>query len=413
MSGERPADLAAGYDPYSHEAMADPQPFYTALRQAGGPHYLPQYDAWALTRYDDVLRASILERATDFTHGQTPGQLLLGEPVPVTFMTKNQEAHRLWRGVLAPSYTPQAVAAERTRLERLARDTLAPLLAQGRMDVFTDYANRMMVVNAGYNLGFPEEDAIWVRERIDDMMHREPGQKGMVSRRNQEGAGHLFAYLGGFVARLRAEPGRALRHAKKLLDAEIEGERLSDQDLVANLFSLLVTGSETTPMAAAGTIYYLAKHPEQKRAVLADLSLAEAAFRETLRFDQPTNMLARRAQADFEVAGRQIKAGQKLLMIYAAANRDESRFERPDEFDLTRYVGPAAVSHDLSFGAGAHFCLGRHLGLMAGTIMVRELLARIGDYELIEPECRRAYGEFLAGFTQVPIRFVPQEGVNP
>lgn len=413
MSGSCPTALAAAYDPYSHAAMAEPHLFYAALRQEGGPHYLPQYDAWAVTRFDDVLRLSIMERALDFTHGQTPGQLLLGEPVPVTFMTLNQEAHRRWRSVLAPSYTPQAVAAERARLERLARDTLAPLLARGRMDVFSDYANRMMVVNAGYNLGFPAEDAIWVRERIDDMMHREPGQKGMASRRNQEGAGHLFGYLGGFVARLRAEPSRALRHTRKLMEAEIDGQRLSDEDLVANLFSLLVTGSETTPMAAAGTIYYLAKHPEQKRAVLADLTLAEAAFRETLRFDQPTNMLARRAQVDFEVAGRQIKEGQKLLMIYAAANRDESRFERADRFDLHRYVGPNAVTRDLSFGAGAHFCLGRHLGLMAGTIMVRELLAQIGDYQLIETECRRAYGEFLAGFTQVPISFVPREGVQP
>lgn len=411
MSG--PTKPAGDYDPYSHAAMIDPQPFYAAMRREGGPHFLPQYEAWALTRYDDVMRVSMLERATDFTHGQTPGQLLLGEPVPDTFMTKNREAHRLWRGVLAPSYTPQAVAEERTRLEQLARRLLAPLLPRGEMDFFADYANRLMVVNAGYNLGFPEEDAIWVRERIDDMMHREPGQKGMSSKRNQEGAGHLFAYLGGFVARLRAEPGRALRHTRKLLEAEVDGQRLSDQELVGNLFSLLVTGSETTPMAAAGTIYYLAKHPEQKRAVLADVSLAEAAFRETLRFDQPTNMLARRAEAAFEVAGRQVQPGQKLLMIYAAANRDESRFERSDVFDLHRYVGPDAITRDLSFGAGAHFCLGMHLALLAGTIMVRELLARIGDYQLVESECRRAYGEFLAGFTKVPIRFAPTEGVQP
>ncbi|SNS16046.1 Cytochrome P450 [Sphingomonas laterariae] len=398
------------YDPYSHAAMADPEPFYAALRETGAPHYLPQYDAWAITCFDDVTRASLRAHALDFTRGQTPGQVLLGEPVPATFMTLNQEAHRRWRNVLAPYYTPAGVAAEEARLTELSRSILAPLLAQGRMDVFGDFANRVMVFNAGYNLGFPEQDAIWVRERIDDMMHREPGQVGMVSARNQEAAGALFGYLHQFVGGLRAEPGRALRHTKALIEAEVDGQRLSDEEMVSNLFSLLVTGSETTPMAVAGTIYYLARHPDQKRRVLADPGLAGAAFRETLRFDQPTNMLARYVHSDFELGGRQIRAGQRLLLIYAAANRDETRFERAHDYDLGRYAGNGAIVRDASFGAGAHFCLGMHLALTAGTIMVRQLLEAVGDFELIEAGCRRAYGEFLAGFTQVPIQFQPIDG---
>ena len=401
---------AGEYDPYSHAAMTDPHAFYEVLRRNGGPHYLPQYDAWALTGFEDVTHASLQEHALDFTKGQTPGQILLGEPVPVTFMTMNQEAHRSWRSVLTASYTAAAAAGERTRIEALTRGVLAPLLARGEMDVYSEFANRVMVLNAGYNLGFPDEDAIWVRERIDDMMHREPAQIGAVSPRNQAGAGQLFGYLAQFVARLRAQPELALRDTKKLIEAEVDGERLTDEGLIGNLFSLLVTGSETTPMAVAGTLYYLAKHPEQKSAVLADPKLVIPAFRETLRLDQPTHMLARSVRTDFEIGGRQIKAGQKLLMIYAAANRDESRFERAHEYDLTRYVGPGAVGRDLSFGAGPHFCLGAHLGLLAGAVMVRELLAAAGDYELVESGCRRAYGEFLAGFTKVPIRFAPTNG---
>jgi len=176
---------------------------------------------------------------------------------------------------------------------------------------------------------------------------------------------------------------------------------------VGNLFSLLVTGSETTPMAVAGTLFYLARHPAQKQAVLADRTLAEAAFRETLRFDQPTNMLARYVRSDFDLSGQRIRAGQRLLMIYAAANRDENRFERAHDYDIGRYAGTVAAGRDISFGAGAHFCLGMHLAMLAGTIMVRQLLEAVGDYELIEAGCRRAYGEFLAGFTQVPIKFQP------
>lgn len=390
------------YDPYSDEAMRDPTDLYRRMREGGCPHYVAQYRAWALVRYEDVAAASLAEDKLDFTHGSLLGQHLLDEPIPRTFMTMNAPERNPWRGLLAAAYSPKAIKAEGDRLRNLVRELLAPLVKQGEFDVYRDLTNRVMCINAGHMLGIPRQDAEYVRGLIDDMiMHREPGQKGMTSERNRKAAGELGAYLGAYVARLRQAPETAERHAKLLLEADIDGQRLSDEEMIAYLFSLLVTGSETTPMATAGVFYYLALHPEQKAAVVADPSgLAKAAFMETCRYDQPTNMLVRRARADFELGGRQIRTGDRLLMVYASANRDEARFERADAFDIFR---PRKA--DMSFGTGPGFCLGAHLAQFVGPMMVEEILLAIGDYDLIESRCERAYGENMAGFNRVPIRF--------
>jgi len=397
--------MTVDYDPYSDAAMADPFPAYRAMRAEGCPHLIESRKAWALTRFDDVWKASLNEGLLDYTHGQTPGQLLLGEPCPVTFMTMNVPDHRRWRGVLTPFYTPEAVEADKPRLRALVREIVAPLAAQGSFDVYRDFANRVMSFNIGHELGFSRDQAERFRGLIDEMQHREKGQIGASAPRNQAAAGQLFGALAGFVAELRADPARAVRQTKALMEAEVEGHRLSDQELTFYLFSLLVTGSETTPLAVASTIYLLARHPQQKAAVLAERSLIPAAFRETLRLYQPTNMLARRARQDFELGGRHIAAGDNLLFIYASANRDAERFADADTFDILR-EGP----RDLSFGIGGHVCLGMNLAPVAGRIMIEELLAATGDYTLIEDDCRRSYGEMLLGFTRVMIRFQRRVG---
>lgn len=396
--------MPVDYDPYSDEAMHDPRELYRRMREAGCPHYMEKYKAWALVNYDDVNKASLAEDKIDFTHGSLLGQHMLGEPIPRTFMTMNVPERRPWRNLLTPSYTVKAVRGEADRLRALVRELLAPLVARGEFDVYRDLTNRVMCINAGYMLGLPREDAEYVRGLIDDMiMHREAGQKGMTSERNRRAANEMGAYLGAYVARLRAAPETAVRSAKVLLEAEVDGKRLDDEEMVAYFFSLLVTGSETTPMATAGVFYYLAQHPEQKAKVVADpAGLAKAAFMETCRYDQPTNMLVRCARDDFEVGGKQIHTGDRLLMIYASANRDETRFERADEFDIFR---PRKA--DMTFGIGAGFCLGAHLAQFVGPMMVEEILKAVGDYELVEDQCERAFGENLAGFNRVPIRFRP------
>ena len=195
------------------------------------------------------------------------------------------------------------------------------------------------------------------------MLHREEGQVGGGSERNQAAAGQLFGYFGQYVYQLRNDPTLAARYTKIFLEANVDGRSLSDEEMMFYLFSLLVVGSETTPITVAGVFWNLEKNPDQKTAVLKEIAagktdLARKAFLETARYDQPTNMLARVAKKDFELNGAQIKAGQPLLFLYASAERDETVYPNADKFDL--YRQPTEKS--LMFGHGGHKCLGMHLG---------------------------------------------------
>ena len=233
----------------------------------------------------------------------------------------------------------------------------------------------------------------------DMIMQRDEGRAGAGSPKSQEAAQSLGGLLFQHVARIRENPANGGPHGRALAETKIDGKRLSDQDLWAYLFSLLVVGSETTPMAVAGAFYYLGLAPEQKRAALADPTLSQKVFRETCRYDQPTNMLARRAAMDFELNGAQVKTGDNLLFIYASANRDERRFENADAFDIFR-----DNRGDLSFGVGAHFCLGAHLARAVGSILIQELLTAMNDYTIVETDFERAYGEHLNGFVRMTIK---------
>ena len=395
--------MALDYDPFSDEVMRDPFPLYAAMRAKGGPHYIEKYNAWALARFEDVWEASSRhEKDITFTAGQTPGQLLLGEDIPATFATMDAPAHRKWRGIVRKAYSPDAAQEQRDRFRQLSRDILQPLRENGEFDVYKDYFNRIFCLNSGYNLGLPVDDAILWRGLIDDMLHRDPGQMGSGSERNQNAAMQLGGYLFEYVQKIRQNPALASGHTEAYLNAEIDGEKLDDQGLVNILFSFLVLGSETTPMVCAGALYYLAERPELKAQIMADRSLLPKLFFETCRYDQPTNMLCRRAVNDFELGGAQIKAGQNLLYIYAAANRDADEFDRPDEFDIQR-----TYERDLTYGTGGHKCLGMHVATVGAITALEELLASVSDYEVLVDQCERAYGEHLSGFLRVPIRVTP------
>jgi cytochrome P450 len=397
------------YDPYSHEAMKDPYPFYAAMRKEGKPHYMPKYNGWALARFQDIWDASSkVDEYCTFTKGQTPGQVLLGELIPQTFMTMDAPEHRKWRGLIRQEFTPEGAKQSEERLRALTKELLAPLLKKGQFDIYRELANRVTCINAGYNLGLPREDAEKWRGLIDDMLWRDEGQVGGGSERNQAAAGQLFGYLAEYVQKLRKNPEIATRYTKIYLDADIDGRKLTDEELTFYLFSLLVVGSETTPITVAGTFWNLQHNPEQKAAVLKEVAegkfgLAHKAFLETARYDQPTNMLARVAKTDFNLNGAEIKAGQPLLFIYASAERDETVYTNPDKFDL--YRQPTEKS--LMFGHGGHKCLGMHLGVLMGCILVEEILKAVGDYEVVEDQCERLYGEHLSGWGKVTIKFKP------
>ena len=390
------------YDPFSDEAMRDPQNIYAKLRAGDGPYFIEKYNAWALVHFEDVWNTSTKhEEDITFRAGPTLTSVLLDEPVPHFFPTMDMSEHRKWRRIVHADYMKGHVEKDRERITALTREILAPLKAKGTFDFYKDYVNPVLAINAGHNLGLPRQKAVeWCR-LIDETLHRGVGQVGTTSERNQKAAQQLIGELCAYVGKLRADPSLAGGQVAKYLAAEVDGTKVDDEGMVNLLSIFLTVGSGTTPSVCASAVYYLAQHPEQKRAVLDDLSLVQKAFFEAGRYDQPTNILCRRAARDFEIRGTQIKAGQNLLMVYASANRDAAEFDRPDEFDIFR-----TYRRDLTFGVGGHMCLGMHLATMAGTIILEEFFKVSGDYKINPEDCVRNYGEFLSGFLQVPVELV-------
>lgn len=387
------------YDPFSDEAMKDPFRLYKAVRDEDPVYFMEKYNGWALTRFEDVWATSMRHNDLTVTGGQTPGQVLLGEPVPHSFMTMDSPDHKKFRNIIASHYAKASAREHEPRIRELVRSILGPLLEQGELEVYADLANRVTTLNASYMAGLPAEDGEQVRRWIDGFMAREPGQVG-TSQVNGEAAGALYTYLYEFVADMRRHPDTARGHVAEWLRFEFDGRSLTDEELTWNLYSIMVTGSETTPLAVAGTLVYLQQNPDQKKTVLSDPSLVQNAFNETLRFDQPTNMLGRVAVNDFELGGKTIKKGQGIMMIYASANRDEREFESAGTYDILR-----EPKRTLTYGLGLHRCLGEHVANVMGSTILDELFSAIDDYELDMSACKRVYSEHLSGYAHVPIRF--------
>lgn len=229
---------------------------------------------------------------------------------------------------------------------------------------------------AARKAGLPDADAERIRARMDGMFTRRPGQRGS-SPENLAALGEVFAYLMGLVSEARAHPETARGHLATMLAATVDGVPLRDEQIAAELHTIMVTGSETTELAVAATLYYLAEHPQQLAAVRADPALVPHAFAEAIRFDHPTHVLCRAVGEDVEIAGLPLVAGQGVLLVWAAANRDPAVIERPTEFDITR-----RLTRDLRFGHGQHKCLGEHLAMRMGTIMLEEFFAKVADYTI-------------------------------
>lgn len=388
---------APDYDPWSEEAMVDPHRLYAAMRAHDPVHRLEQYDAWALAGFEGVWQACSDTASFSVRRGQTPNQVLLGEPaMNLTFPELDPPEHRLRRRALAHAYTREAAAADVDALAALADEVLAPLVARGSFDAFDEYASVVSARFAARKAGIPDTDVETVRRLLHAAITRTPGQRG-TSPENAAAMGEVFGYLAGLIATCRADRTLARGLLADLLDAQVEGEPLHDQQIAAELHTLLVTGSETVELASSAALLHLDASP-QKREVLDDPGLAAALFAEAVRFDHPTDMLCRVVRADVRVGDHLLREGQGVLLLWASANRDEREFAHADVFDVHR-----RYERDLLFGHGQHRCIGEHVAVRMGTAILGTLLAEIRDYEIDLAGVHRRPGEFLKGFDRMPI----------
>ncbi len=389
------------YDPFSDDVMRDPWPFYAELRRDSPVHYVEKYDTWFLSRFEDIRRCTT-EDVFTAERGVTPEMVLLKQPPPPepVFSMLDMPRQRDYRRMLAPPYGRNAVARLEPRVRALVRERLAPLAERGRLDVYEDLADPVATALIGELIGLPADEAMPLRRHVARFFARKPGQVG-TSEENEASRIALMTRLGELIAARRAagEDGGD-DHLSVMLRTPVEGRPMTDGEILAAVYTLLVTGAEVVPLSVANTIYYLAAHPDQRAAVIADPAAVAHAYDESLRFDQPTNLLGRFVRDPVTIRGRKLEPGQGVMFLWASGNRDEEEFPKADVFDVTR-----RPKRTLSFGHGAHKCIGEHLGKLEGRVLLEELLAVAPDYEIDASGVRRAYGEFLHGYERMPIEF--------
>jgi len=364
------------YDPYDVEINADPYPVFRRLREEAPLYHNEVHDFFAASRYDDVERG--LKDRDTFISGRGGVLELIKsgmEIPPGTVIFEDPPTHTIHRGLLSRMFTPRKVAALEPQVRKLCADLLDPLREADRFDIIAEFGAVMPMRVIGMLLGIPEEDQEAIRDQTDENLRTEPGKP--MEQSHAFDAGESFQeYLDWRVE----HPSDDIM--TELLHAEFEDEtgtrrRLSRDELGTYLAVVAGAGNETTTRLIGWTAKVLAEHPDQRREVVDDRSLVNDTVEEVLRFEPPAPHVGRYVARDAEIQGQAVPQGSAILFLVGAANRDDRRFPEGDTFDIHR----KAVSH-VTFGHGAHFCLGAALARLEGRIALDELLTRFPTWDV-------------------------------
>jgi len=388
------------YDPFAPEVMTDPLPIYARMREEDPVCFVPRFDCFALTRFEDIWATARDWQTFSVEFGTTSAQLLTRKMGPYPALGNlDPPRQKERRKLLNPLLTPGAVRALEAELRAISKRQAAILREAGELDVVTDYAARIAIGALCLSTGFPMEDAEQLRSWVNAIFVREPGGGGL----RPEGIAAydaLSRYAMDLIERHRAGAGYASGLIALLCEARVEGgRRLEDDEIAGHLREFMIGGTETFQKAFAACAHRLFEHPDQRREIARDPRLARDAFMEALRHDTPGQFMGRTALRDTTIAGVPVRKDQVVLLIWPSGNRDPREFPDPDRFDIHR-----RAPRMLAFGAGVHDCLGRHLAIAEGAIGIQSLLEAAPEYHVELDRSLRLASEFIQGFTFLPIR---------
>ena len=298
------------------------------------------------------------------------------------------------------AFTPRTVEGLAPFIRAFVDKALNAAAWRGRMELMADLAFPLPATVIAEMLGVPPEDRDRFKQWSDDATAGAGNLPSNLSpevlRKSVEGMRALQAYFRDIIARRRVEPGDDL--ISGLIKAQAEGDRLSDQELLANCVLLLNAGHETTTNLIGNGTYALLRHPDQMKRLRDDPSLIPTAVEELLRYDSPVQFTNRILTADMELGGKTLRAGQMVLLLLAAANRDPEQFPGPDKLD----VGRQNNKH-VAFGLGSHFCLGAPLARLEGRLVLEALLRRVPNLRLDGPAPRYRQNFNLRGLESLHV----------
>ena len=303
------------------------------------------------------------------------------------------------RKLVNRGFTPKQVRGSEPAVRAAADEIIDSVIESGSCDFVTDVAQWLPMIMIGDQLGVPSEERGRLLEWSDAMVSA--SADGVGVERATAAYTEYREFAERAIADRRTEPRGDLMSV--LVHAEIDGDRLDDESIIHESLLILIGGDETTRHVITGGMYQLLVHPEQRAALVGEPSLIPSAVEEMLRWVSPIRNMNRTVLADTELAGKKLSAGDKLLLLYPSANRDESVFDDPFRFDVARQP-----NEHVAFGFGTHFCLGNSLARLELVCMFEHLLERLPDMELVdaaEPGNRPA--NFVSGYEHMPVRFTP------
>ncbi len=394
------------YSPYDYEIHEDPYPTYARLRAEAPLYRNDEFDFWALSRHADVLAAFRDPGHLSNRYGVTLDPAAYGPQAhkSMSFLAMDPPRHTRMRSLVSKAFTPRRVAGLEPDIRALAVRYLDAAVEAGSFDMVADVAGKLPMDVISQMIGVPEADRAEVRRLADLLVHRDEGVFD-VPREGMEAALVLAGYFSDMVTERR----RARRHdlTSGLLDVEGDGDRLSDDEIIAFLFLIVVAGNETTTKLLANAWYWAWRFPDQKAKALAEPGRAPAWVEETLRFDTSSQMLLRVVTGDVELLGTTVPDGERVLLLVGSANRDPDAFSDPDRYDLDR-----DTTRLISFGGGRHFCLGAPLARLEARIMLEELVGRVGDYDIDAAGARRVHSINVRGFARLPTTVTARRRAN-
>ena len=376
---------------------------YAWLRANAPVYWHPETDGpgfWAITKHDDVRTISRTPRTfSSFEKG-----VMLPDPDEMGLMAQrlmmlsmDPPQHDRFKLLVSRGFTPKNAPLLRPRIEELAREIVESALAKGSCDFVSEIAGRLPSGLIAELMGMPREDG----ERLYDLTEIMHTNDDAVAPPHVKAAaiGEMLGYAQSVADRKRTEPGDDL--ATLLVNAEVDGDRLTDGEFQWFFLLLVNAGGDTTRNLLAAGLQLLFDHPDQRERLLANPdALLGTAIEEMLRYASPVSHFKRTVMHDTEIRGQKLRAGERVVLFYGSANRDEDVFERPDEFDIGRDPNP-----HVAFGAGGpHLCLGMHVARVELAVMFRELLARMPHIEPNGP-IERMHSSFIAGIHSMPVRY--------
>ncbi|WP_256105942.1 cytochrome P450 [Streptomyces sp. ODS05-4] len=397
-------------DILSPEFAADPYPAYRAMRESAPVFWHEPTRSYVVSRYEDV-EYVFKDRNGEFTTDNYDWQI---EPVHgKTILQLSGREHAVRRALVAPAFRGADLQEKFLPvIERNSRELIDAFRHTGSADLVADYATRFPVNVIADMLGLDKTDHPrfhhWYTTVIAFLgnLSGDPEVTAAGDRTRVEFAEYMLP----IIRERRDDLGDDL--LSTLCAAEIDGVRMSDEDIKAFCSLLLAAGGETTDKAIAGIFANLLTHPEQLAAVRADRSLIPRAFAETLRHTPPVHMIMRQTATDVELGGGAIPAGSTVTCLIGSANRDPERYREPDRFDvfrddLTTTTAFSAAADHLAFALGRHFCVGALLAKAEVEIGVNQLLDAMPDLRLADGFVPAEQGVFTRGPATLPVRFTP------